>query len=374
MGVRVCESRISSHGSRLLRSLAALILYNLAMDQKHHQRYSRQILFQGIGEAGQEKLLASRVAIVGCGALGTQQAALLARAGVGELLIIDRDFVEESNLQRQTLFTEQDAAERLPKAVAAEAHLKQTNSGVKVRGVVTDLTPKNAAELLAGMHVILDATDNFETRYLINDFSIANGFPWIYGAAVGSGGVTMTIRPGETPCLACLFPEPPSGTHATCDTEGIISSAAAAIASLQVAEALKLLVGDTKSLHGKMISLDVWQNRYQAIDPGPPAKDCRCCQRRDFVYLTGARSTMVTLCGRNSVQIHERQRPVDFAALEGKLKSLGAVRYNAYMFLFAPKPNGDAYEMTIFPDGRAIIKGTNDPGVARSLYARYIGA
>jgi len=348
------------------------------MHSKGHERYSRQILFKGIGEAGQEKLIAARVAIVGCGALGTQQAALLARAGVGELLIIDRDFVEESNLQRQTLFTEQDAAEHLPKAVAAEAHLKQANSSIKVRGVVADLTARNIAELLGKVPLIIDGTDNYETRYLINDYSVQSGIPWIYGAAVGSSGVTMTIRPGETACLACLFPEPPSGTHATCDTDGIIASAASAVASLQVAEALKLLVGDTKSLHGKLISLDVWQNRYQAIDPGPPAKDCRCCQRRDFVYLTGTRSAPVTLCGRNSVQIHERERPMDFAALAGKLTPLGRVRYNVHVFLFAPlpasSPHAGPYEMTVFPDGRAIIKGTDDPGVARSLYARYIGA
>jgi adenylyltransferase/sulfurtransferase len=340
------------------------------MDSKVRERYSRQLLFKGLGEAGQEKLLAARVAIVGCGALGSNQASLLARAGIGELVIIDRDFVEESNLQRQTLFTEQDAAERLPKAVAAEAHLMKANSGVKVRGVVADLTAENARLLLGGVHLILDGTDNFETRYLINDFSVESGIPWIYGAAVGSGGVTMTIRPGATPCLACLFPEPPSGTHPTCDTEGIIGSAAAAVASLQVAEALKLLVGDTKSLHRKLISLDVWENRYQAIDPGPPVAGCRACKRREFVYLTGARRVPITLCGRNSVQIHERNRPVDFTALEGKLKTLGAVRYNAHVFQFNVAP----YAMMIFPDGRAIIKGTNDPGVARSLYARYIGA
>ena len=340
------------------------------MNVADHDRYSRQILFKGISEAGQERLLASRLAIVGCGALGTQQASLLVRAGVGELIIIDRDFVEESNLQRQTLFTEQDAAERLPKAVAAEAHLKQANSGVKVRGVVADLTPQNAGERLRDVQLILDGTDNFETRYLLNDYSVQSGIPWIYGAAVGSGGMTMTIRPGVTPCLACLFPEPPSGIHATCDTEGIIASAAAVVASIQVAEALKLLVGDTKSLHGKLISLDVWENRYQAIDPGSPSTDCRCCQRREFVHLESTRRAPVTLCGRDSVQIHERERPMDFAALEAKLKALGQVRYNAHVLLFAAEP----YEMTVFPDGRAIIKGTDDPGVARSLYARYIGA
>jgi molybdopterin/thiamine biosynthesis adenylyltransferase len=340
------------------------------MGPKDHERYSRQMLFPRIGEAGQEKLLASRVAIVGCGALGTQQASLLARAGVGELIIIDRDFVEESNLQRQTLFTEQDAAERFPKAVAAEAHLKQANSGVKVRGVVADLTAKNAAELLTGVDLILDATDNFEARYLINDFGVQGGIPWIYGAAVGSSGVTMTIRPGVTPCLVCLFAEPPSGVHASCDTEGIIASAASAVASIQVVEALKLLTGQTESLHGKLLSFDVWQNRWQAMKPGVPAAGCRCCRHRVFVYLKNTRLSPVTLCGRNSVQIHERQRPLDFAELESKLKTVGRVRYNAHVLLFAADP----YEMTVFPDGRAIIKGTDDPGVARSLYARYIGA
>jgi adenylyltransferase/sulfurtransferase len=340
------------------------------MGPANHERYSRQILFQGIGEEGQEKLLASRVAIVGCGALGTVQASLLARAGVGELTIIDRDYVEASNLQRQTLFTEQDASERLPKAVAAEAHLKQANSGVRVRGVVADLTPKNVAELLGGMHLFLDATDNYETRYLINDFSVQSGIPWIYGAAVGSSGVTMTIRPGLTPCLACLFPEPPGGVHATCDTEGIIASAASSIASTQVTEAIKLLVGDTKSLHGKLLSLDMWSNRFQGVDPGPPAADCRCCQRREFVHLQSTRRAPVTLCGRDSVQIHERQRPLDFAELEAKLSPIGKVRYNTHVLMFSAAP----YEMTVFPDGRAIIKGTDDPGVARSLYARYIGA
>lgn len=350
------------------------------MDRKDQERYSRQMLFQGIGEAGQEKLLASRVAIVGCGALGTQQASLLTRAGVGELIIIDRDFVEESNLQRQTLFTEQDAAERLPKAIAAQAHLKQANSGVKVGGVVADLTAKNAVELLGGADLILDATDNFETRYLINDFSVQSGIPWIYGAAVGSRGASMTIRPGLTPCLACVFPEQPSGVHATCDIEGIVAPAASVVASIQVAEALKLLVGQTELLHGRLLSLDVWENRWQALNAGAPAPDCRCCRRREFLYLTSKRLAPVILCGRNSVQIHERQRPLNFAALEAKLKAVGRVRYNTHVLLFSPvasvpaAPDVGLYEMTVFPDGRAIIKGTDDPGVARSLYARYIGA
>lgn len=340
------------------------------MDSADRERYSRQILYRHIGEAGQEKLLASRAAVVGCGALGSHQAALLARAGVGELRIIDRDYVEQSNLQRQTLFDERDAAECLPKAVAAEAHLKRANSRVRVCGIVADLTSENAVELLSGVPVILDGTDNFETRYLLNDFSVQQGVPWVYGAAVGSYGATMTIVPGETACLACLFPEPPAGMHTTCDTEGIIGSAASAVASIQVAEALKLLVGDHQALHRKLISLDVWENRFQAVDPGPPSEACCVCRKREFVHLSGKRAVQITLCGRNSVQIHERRRPVNFAELEARLKSLGSVRSNPFVMQFTVAP----YEMTIFPDGRAIIKGTTDPGLARSLYARYIGA
>ncbi len=340
------------------------------MDAADQERYSRQILYRPIGEAGQEKLLASRVAVIGCGALGSHQAQLLVRAGVGEVRIIDRDYVEESNLQRQTLYDERDAADCLPKAVAAEAHLKQANSRVKVRGTVADLTSENAVELLSEVQVILDGTDNFETRYLLNDFSLETGIPWIYGAAVGSSGVTMTIVPSCGPCLACLFPEPPSGTHATCDTEGILGAAAAAVASVQVVEALKLLTGNRQSLHRKLLSFDVWENRFQSVDPGKPAENCRACQRRDFVYLAGSRSVPITLCGRNSVQIHERKRPVDFPELQKKLEPLGVVRSNPFALQFSVA----SYEMTVFPDGRAIIKGTTDPGLARSLYARYIGA
>ncbi|MBI3896397.1 MAG: ThiF family adenylyltransferase [Acidobacteria bacterium] len=340
------------------------------MDARERERYSRQILYRHIGETGQQKLLASRVAVVGCGALGSQQASMLVRAGVGELLIVDRDYVEESNLQRQTLFDENDAAQSLPKAVAAEAHLREANSGVKVRGIVADLTAENIAEILSGIHAFVDGTDNFETRYLLNDFSVQNNVSWVYGAAVGSYGVTMTIVPGSGPCLACLFPEPPSGINTTCDTEGIINAAASAVASIQVAEILKLLLGDHNALHGKLLSLDVWENRFQAVNPGKPAEDCQACQKREFAYLSGSRAAPVTLCGRNSVQIHERKRAVDFGELEQRLKPLGEVRSNPFVFQFTIAP----YQMTIFPDGRAIIQGTTNPGLARSLYARYIGA
>lgn len=334
------------------------------------ERYSRQILFQGIGEAGQRKLAGARVAVVGCGALGSQQASLLVRAGVGEVVLIDRDFVEESNLQRQTLYDEHDAAERMPKALAAAAHLSRANSAVQIEPHVADLTPGNIAALLGGANVILDGTDNFETRYLINDFSVQSGIPWIYGAAVASTGMCLTIRPGVTPCLACLFPSAPGGLHETCDTSGILNATATLVASLQVAEATKLLVGAETLGGSKLISVDVWAPRFRQIDAGERTQDCRVCQRREFVYLAGGKSAPITLCGRDSVQIHERERPLDFAALAVALNPLGTVRYNAHVFRFQV----GAYEMTMFPDGRAIIKGTTDPVQARSLYARYVGA
>jgi len=338
------------------------------VERLDQERYSRQILFRPIGKAGQQKLAASRVAIVGCGALGSHQATELVRAGVGELLVIDRDYVEESNLQRQSLFDERDAAESLPKAVAAETHLKQANSAVQVRGIVADLTADNAPSMLSGIDVLLDGTDNFQTRYLLNDLSLERGFPWIYGAAVGSYGVTMTIVPGRGPCLACLFPEPPGGLQPTCDTEGILSATASAVASIQVAEALKILVGEWPALHRKLISFDVWENRFQAIEAGAPQEGCRACQQREFSYLNGTGSQPITLCGRNSVQIHEQRRSLNFAELERRLKLDGLVHVNAFVLKFSVAP----YEMTIFPDGRAIIKGTSDTAVARSLYQRYI--
>jgi adenylyltransferase/sulfurtransferase len=312
------------------------------------------------------------VAIVGCGALGTHQAAALARAGVGELVIIDRDYVEESNLQRQSLFDEHDALECIPKAVAAENHLRASNSSVSVRGKVADFSPQNASQLISGADLVLDGTDNFETRYLINDLSVRDAFPWIYGAAVGSYGVTMTIVPSPAqsrgPCLACVFPEPPAGLQPTCDTEGILSATASAVAAIQVAEALKLLVGDTEALHRKLITFDLWENRFQAIDPGSPDDHCRACGRRDFTFLKQTGSAPVRLCGRNSVQIHEQRGPLDFAELERRLKGHGSVRVNSFVMRFSVS----AYEMTIFPDGRAIIKGTEDTALAHSLYERYV--
>ena len=352
------------------------------MKPDQRDKYSRQILFAGIGEAGQDALLGSSAAIVGCGALGTVAANLLVRAGVGRLRIIDRDFVETSNLQRQTLFEEADARDALPKAVAAERRLRAINSGPQIEGIVADVTPKNAIELLSGFSVILDGTDNFETRLLVNDAAISLGIPWIYAAAVASYGVTMTIRPGDSACLACLLESAGSdhgdgnasgaaAMEATCDTAGVLNAAVGAIASIEAAEAIKILAGKTEALNGRLISCDVWTGKFQSIGVARNT-DCRACARREFVYLAGEAQPHITMCGRDSVQIHERHRRLDLAELGRRLASAAAadVRNNDFLLRFRVAP----YELTVFADGRAIIKGTKDPAVARSLYARYVGA
>jgi molybdopterin-synthase adenylyltransferase len=335
-------------------------------------RYSRQVLFAGIGPEGQERLLASSAVIVGCGAIGAAAANLLARAGVGRLRIVDRDFVEPSNLQRQTLFDEADARDTLPKAVAAERKLRSINSAVAVEGIVADVNPDNVEELLAGFDVILDGTDNFETRFLVNDFAVKSEKPWIYAAAVASYGVTMTIRPGVTPCLACLLSTGHSaqGIEETCDTIGVLGPIVNLIGSIEVAEAMKLLSGREAALHGRLISCDVWSGHFQSVRVARKP-DCVCCARREFTYLDGEAQPHITLCGRDSVQIHERGRVLDLSALRARLApTVDDVRQNDFLLRFRVAP----YEMTIFADGRAILKGTKDPAVARSLYARYIGA
>jgi len=333
------------------------------------ERYSRQILFSGIGPAGQLRLAQSQVAIAGCGATGSAAAALLARAGVGKLRIIDRDFVEPSNLQRQNLFDEADAAASLPKAVAAARKIASFNSSIVVEPQVADLTPDNARDLLSGFDLILDGTDNFETRYLINDFAISEGVPWIYVAAVGSYGVTMNVLPGRTACLACVFPEPPQGGLENCDTAGVLNSAVNAVASLATAEVLKLLVGAPERLRRTLLSFDVWTNHRSEVQAGEPRPGCRACDRRHFIHLASGARSDITMCGRNSVQISRPGAPLSFAELSVRLKSHGTVRHNEFVLKFWHEP----YEMTLFADGRAIIKGTADTAVARNLYARFIG-
>ncbi len=333
-------------------------------------RYSRQILFPPIGEIGQHRLAAARIAIVGCGATGSALLSLLARAGVGYIRIIDRDYVEPSNLQRQVLFDESDAAESLPKAIAAARKVAAFNSQITIEPHAADLTPDNIEDLLSDVEIILDGTDNFETRYLINDFAVSRNMPWIYAAGVASYAVTMTILPVETACLACVFPDSPRGIVETCDTSGILNSAVNFVASIAATEAMKLVVGARDKLRRTLLSYDVWTNDYASVRTDKPRDGCRACQQRDFVHLAGEGRPHISLCGRNSVQIHERERPIDFAEITRRLEPHGPVRHNEFILKFWR----DAYELTLFPDGRAIIKGTTDTAIARSLYARFVGS
>lgn len=334
------------------------------------EKYSRQVLFEPIGPEGQEKLLRAKVLIVGCGALGTAQANALVRAGIGKLRIVDRDYVEESNLQRQMLFDELDAAENLPKAVAAQRKLKRINSEVEVEGIVADADSRNVEGLVQGFQLILDGTDNFETRYLVNDVAVKLGIPWIYGAVVASYAATLTVLPGRTPCLACVFPKPPQGMHDTCDTAGVIAPAVAWAAAVQVTEALKILLGREQELHGALLAYDVWKNHFQRIEPRIDP-GCRVCQTKKFDHLEGGGPVHTTLCGRDAVQIHQREsRGLDLEALKARLARFGPVKGNEFLI----RCQLDPYELTVFPDGRAIIKGTHDLAVARGLYAKYIGS
>lgn len=335
-------------------------------------RYSRQVLFNGIGTEGQQRILASRVAVVGCGALGAVQASLLVRAGVGALRIIDRDFVEESNLQRQILFDEDDVRQVLPKAVAAEKKLKSFNSLVKVEGLVEDVNASSIGRLLEGFDLIVDASDNFDVRFLINDYAVKNRIPWVYGACVGSYGLTFPILPGEGACLRCVFEcAPPAGVSPSCDTAGVIGPIVTVIAGIQVAEALKILSGQRKQVNRKITTIDLWENRHEAIDLPPALPECPCCGRREFPYLDGSLGADVTtLCGRNSVQIRRREGSrINLDELARRLGPVGSLEQNRFLL----RATIDGYQLTVFADGRAIINGTYDIAVAKSLYARYIG-
>jgi adenylyltransferase/sulfurtransferase len=338
-----------------------------------NERYSRQVLFPEIGGQGQERLLASRVLIVGCGALGASHAEMLARAGVGRLRIVDRDFVEFTNLQRQTLFKESDAAERLPKAIAARSRIGEINSDVEVEPVVADVNNSNVESLIDACDVVLDGTDNFQVRYLLNDACVKHEQPWIYGAAVSSYGTTMTVLPHETPCLRCVFSDmPDAGSSPTCDTAGVIMPIIATVSATQVAETLKLLVGDRSSLHGSLLQFDVWANDRQRIRLSGPAPDCKACGQGVFEFLDAeAVDSTAVLCGRNAVQIAPAApAAMDLASLAERLRRLVDVKHNEYLVRFTP----DDHEVTVFSDGRAIIKGTDDIAVARSIYARYVGS
>ena len=340
--------------------------------QKIDERYSRQVLFNGIGKQGQRQLGDSQVLLVGCGALGSAHAEALARAGVGKIRIVDRDFVEASNLQRQTMFTEHDAAERTPKAVAAANHIRELNSEIEVEAEITDVNNSNIERLIEGCDVVLDGTDNFATRYLINDACVKHECNWIYGAAVGSYGVTMTIRPHQTPCLRCVFEEaPPAASAPTCDTAGVIMPIISVVAAVQVSEALKLLTGQVSALHGSLMQFDVWRNEWRKINPGPPAPNCPTCALGKYETLEATASDFAAvMCGRNAVQISPAQpTQIDFKALAERLRGAGEVKFNDYLLRFR---TGE-FELTVFQDARSIIRGTDEMKTARSLYAKYIG-
>ena len=337
-----------------------------------NERYSRQILFDGIGKEGQQRLLRARALIIGCGALGSAQAESLARAGVGKLRIADRDFVEASNLQRQTMFTEHDASERIPKAIAAANHIREINREIEVESEIVDVNYSNIERLIKDCDVVLDGTDNFATRYLINDACVKHDMKWIYGAAVGSYGVTMTIQPHQTACLRCVFTEaPPAASAPTCDTAGVIMPIISVVAAVQVTEALKLLTGQDENLHRSLMQFDVWRNEWRKINSGPPAPDCPTCGLGSFTTLEPSSGDFAAvLCGRNAVQISPVQATqIDFDALAKRLQVTGDVKFNDYLLRFR---TGD-FEVTVFHDARSIIRGTSEIKTARSLYAKYIG-
>jgi adenylyltransferase/sulfurtransferase len=336
-------------------------------------RYARQIIFPPIGEGGQRRLLDSRVTIIGVGATGSILADRIARAGVGLLRLIDRDFVELNNLQRQLVYDEDDVTAVLPKAVAMARHLRRVNSAIAIEDIVADVSATNIAGFIADADVVLDGTDNFTTRYLINDACVKLGKPWVYTGVIASYGMTMTIRPGETACLRCIMGELPApGTVPTCDTAGIIGPIVSLMGSIAVAEALKLLVG-AGTLNSGMIHIDLWDDSFDKFDLGGPRPDCPTCGQHEYIFLNaeaGARTT--ALCGRDAVQVSVVGAPMlSLPALAERLRGaqVGAIQVNAYLL----RAQIDGYEFTFFPDGRAIIKGTNDEAVAATLYARYVG-
>ncbi len=336
---------------------------------EQQERYSRQMLFAPIGAAGQNKLAKSAVCIVGMGALGTVLASHMVRAGVGRVRLIDRDYVERSNLQRQMLYDEDDAAQSLPKVVAAENKLSKINSEVKLEKAFVDVTPGNAERLVKDMDLVLDGTDNFQTRFLLNDACYSSGIPFIYGGAVGSRGMSAVFVPGSTPCLRCLIPSADSGGE-TCDTVGVVSPVVDIVASYQSVEALKLLVGDTQSRRETLLSFDIWNNHGHELKPVPAKADCPCCGLKTYPALRREEETLLSLCGRESIQI-AGHAPFDLSAWAEKLAPAArTVKANPYLVRAELNEGG---RLVLFEDGRVLVQGTDDPVRARSLYARYIG-
>ena len=341
-------------------------------DNRYDDRYSRQTRFAPIGEEGQKRLGSARVLLIGLGALGTVVADQLVRAGVGFLRMVDRDFVEISNLQRQSLFDETDVERNLPKAAAAEARLRRINSSVQIEAKVDDVNPGNIEDYLADVDLVLDALDNFETRFVVNDACAKHSKPWIYTAAVGSYGLVMPVISGTTPCLRCLLGNLPApGTSPTCETAGVIAPITHIIASMQVAEALKFLTGHLEPSEVRLTAYDVWSHRFQRIDVGSESMaTCPVCSKGTFEYLNGNPLRTITLCGRNAVQlIPGVNGDLDFAELSKSIAAFGPVQFNDFLLKCSSPP----YEVTLFKDGRAIVKGTDEPGLARSVYSKMVG-
>ncbi|MDX1946553.1 MAG: ThiF family adenylyltransferase [Pirellulaceae bacterium] len=336
-------------------------------------RYARQMRFAPLGVAGQRKLLAARALVVGCGALGAVIANTLARAGVGKLRIVDRDFLELNNLQRQVLYDEDDVAAGLPKAIAARNRLVRINSQIEIDAEVADVDHTNIERLLAGVDCLVDGTDNFETRFLLNDAAVKLGIPWVYGGCLGAEGQSLTILPGETPCLRCLMPDPPPpGSTPTCDSAGILATIIGVIASLEASEALKILSGNRAAISRTWTVLDLWENTLRQIKlADAKSADCPCCGRREFPWLSGERgSHTAVLCGRNAVQLSFPGRePISLEAVAERLATVGQVTRNKYLV----RATIGSHLVTIFPDGRAVIGGTEDIAEARSIYAKFVG-
>jgi molybdopterin/thiamine biosynthesis adenylyltransferase len=346
-----------------------------SQDSLHLDRYARQIRYAPLGEQGQRRLLASRALVCGCGALGSVLANTLARAGVGHLRIVDRDFLELNNLQRQVLYEESDVAAELPKAIAAAEHLRRINSQIEIDSIVADVDAANIMALCDGVDCIVDGTDNFETRFLLNDASLSTKIPWVYGGCIGAEGQSMTILPGETPCLRCLMSEPPPpGTTPTCDTAGILGPIVGVIASLQACEALKILSGNRDAVSRSLTVIELWDNRVRQMSLASlrDEHNCPACDRGEFSWLKGERgSHTAVLCGRNSVQLsYPGRERLALDELAQKLRGIGRVTRNPFLLRLAV----DEYVLTIFPDGRAIVGGTDDVATARTLYARYVGS
>jgi len=344
---------------------------NTTMLDKHlRNRYSRQTIFPGIGEEGQTKLNNGSVVIIGCGALGSNIATFLVRAGVGKIRIVDRDFIEYHNLQRQILFDEDDIKNQIPKAIAAERHLRKVNSSVEIEGIVADANHTNIERFSQGADVILDGLDNFETRYLINDVALKHKIPWVYGGAIASSGMTMTIIPGQTPCFRCVSHTLPSpGTTPTCETAGVVGTAPAIIGSLQATEAMKILV-DAEEINRELIIIDVWEVSFHHLKV-VSRDNCPACHGK-YEFLENKFDIKTTsLCGQSrAVQVvNTRVKEIVFDELAERLKWEGEVIYNEFMLHFS----GDAYEIVVFPDGRAIVKNTIDESLAKELYIKYIG-